>query len=340
MSASASSAPDKSSAAARGRSAASKPLSSSSAKSKSTASASGSSSRPPRAPSASSTLSSKSSVSGSTSVKAGKAASTSRPPSETGFKVTKLSSTTVTLQSTWTPQTVPEPAPVAPPIAEQPPTRIADPLQVAAQVYPWTYMSSTLDACFKGAEAAATNDLETRSNEVAAQESEISDQRDRLEAERSIEFFDELQLDPFVKEAPAIMQQFQSHGDSCTRIEKEALKLATRSAPDPPEEEPLKVYQDMLRDLEGLHNEATDLQSSIMKLTEAPPPAAETTGEEARLTATDSSSARSQVSGVFAACLPVLRLRISNLSVAQELIDLALENVSLGLRMESMGLTD
>jgi len=91
--------------------------------------------------------------------------------------------------------------------------RTSDPLQVAAQVYPWMHMSSTLDACFKGAEAAATvrdsftdchasadlfiakNELETHAKELAAEESEIADQRDRLEAERAIDFFDELGSD-------------------------------------------------------------------------------------------------------------------------------------------------
>ena len=45
------------------------------------------------------------------------------------------------------------------------------------------------------------------------------------------------------------MQSFHTHGDACTRIENEALKLAMRDAPEEPEDEPLKVYQDMLHDL-------------------------------------------------------------------------------------------
>lgn len=49
----------------------------------------------------------------------------------------------------------PEP-PKGPAALEQAPMRTSDPLQVAAQVYPWMHMSSTLDACFKDAEAAAT----------------------------------------------------------------------------------------------------------------------------------------------------------------------------------------
>ncbi|KAF8969353.1 hypothetical protein BDZ97DRAFT_1915316 [Flammula alnicola] len=339
--------------AARGRNVASKPLngSSSASKSKSTASASGSTSRkPPRPPSASSTLSSRSSAAGSTSAKAAKTPSASRTPSRGpesggGFKVTKLSSTTVTLPTTWAPRPpASEPAPppaTAPTVAEQPPTRTSDPLQVAAQVYPWTYMSSTLDACFKGAETIAINDLETRARQLTEEESEIADERDRLEAERAIDFFEELGSDTFAKDAPAIMQLFHSHGDSCARVETEALKLAMRSTPDAASEEPLKVYNDMLHDLEELQNEATSLQNSITKLTEGSSSTTETAtdgADGASSSAADASAARSQVTGVFASCLPVLRARIANLSMAQELIDTTLENVSLTLRMESMGL--
>jgi hypothetical protein len=49
-------------------------------------------------------------------------------------------------------------------------------------------------------------------------------------------------------------------------------------------------------------------------------------------------SPRSQIVGVIAACLPVIRARKSNLLMAQELIDSALENLSITLRMESLGL--
>jgi hypothetical protein len=112
------------------------------------------------------------------------------------------------------------------------------------------------------------NELDTRAKELAAEESEIADQRDRLEAERAIDFFDELGSDAvsprllvvtvlrfsypllliqFAKDAPAIMQLFHSHGESCTKIENEALKLANH--PDPADENPLKAYNDMLHDL-------------------------------------------------------------------------------------------
>ncbi|KAF9567417.1 hypothetical protein CPC08DRAFT_703305 [Agrocybe pediades] len=335
---------DKSTAASRGRNVASKPLNAAaaSAASKSkTATPVSATDKTSRTPSESSNASVKSLTSARNGKVGNEAASTSRTPSETGFKVTKLSSSTVTLQTTWSPKPISEPPKTAAasssgPAPTQPSTNASDPLQLAAQVYPWAYMSSTLDACFDNAETTAKNDLEGRAKELAAEESETADKRERLEAERAIEFYDELGSDAFATKAPAIMKLFHSHGDACNRIETEALKLAMRDAPDPPEDEPLKVYQDMLSDLEELHTEATSLQESIIELTES----TATSTDEASQQAEDVSSARSQVTGVFSACLPVLRARIANLSMAQELIDSALENVSLGLRMESMGLND
>jgi hypothetical protein len=48
-------------------------------------------------------------------------------------------------------------------------------------------------------------------------------------------------------------------------------------------------------------------------------------------------TAREQIISIFAACLPVLKARIANLSMAQDLVDSALENASLSLQMESLG---
>jgi hypothetical protein len=80
---------------------------------------------------------------------------------------------------------------------------------------------------------------------------------------------------------------------------------------------------------EALQKEARDFESLVIKLTNTPEEAADD----------DAISVHSQVAGVFAACLPILHARIANLSLAQELVDSVLENASLSLRMESMGLT-
>ena len=45
------------------------------------------------------------------------------------------------------------------------------------------------------------------------------------------------------------MQQFNSHGDSCAKIEVEVLNLAATGEPNVDDEEPLKPYGQMLNDL-------------------------------------------------------------------------------------------
>lgn len=72
-------------------------------------------------------------------------------------------------------------------------------------------MTSTLDACFKEAEATATvgyyarqlssvfnlyqKELETTTKELETEEADLSEQRTRFEAERLINFYDELSPD-------------------------------------------------------------------------------------------------------------------------------------------------
>jgi hypothetical protein len=53
----------------------------------------------------------------------------------------------------------------------------------------------------------------------------------------------------------------------------------------------------------------------------------------------DEEDARVHVHAIFSSCGPVLNARIANLTLAQELVDTALQNVTLGLRMESMGIS-
>ncbi|KAF8076791.1 hypothetical protein FPV67DRAFT_433044 [Lyophyllum atratum] len=268
------------------------------------------------------------------STRARQAASTKAPTSE---QITKPStkSRSVNKPEPSSSNVKPAPAAVPPPIEEKVPrpAPTSDPLQVAGQLYPWLHMTSTLEACFQTAEEAAKKDLAARSQQLAEEESEISDERTRFEAERAADFYDELSTDIFAETAPHIMQTFLSHGDACTRVEAEALHLATHGASTPDEDAPLQVYNDMLDSLDVLHTEAEQLEASILALT-ATPESASPAGEGTK----SDSSAREQILGVFAACLPVLRARISNLAMAQELIDGAQENLSIGLRMESLGL--
>jgi len=45
------------------------------------------------------------------------------------------------------------------------------------------------------------------------------------------------------------MKTYHSHGDACTRLEAEALKLTMRGSAVPDDDAPLQVYADMLDSL-------------------------------------------------------------------------------------------
>ncbi|KAJ7639399.1 hypothetical protein FB45DRAFT_426181 [Roridomyces roridus] len=208
------------------------------------------------------------------------------------------------------------------------PQRTSDPLQVAAQVYPWMYMTSTLDACFESAGKAAEQDIAARTEAVSELEATMSDQRVRLEAERSIEFYDELSTDKFATSAPSIMQAFLAHGDACSSLEVDALKLSSR---DPALSEddfsPMEPYNDMLDRLDKLENETNELHASIVALTQE---SAEDDTEQ---------SARSQITHLFSSCLPLLQGRRENLEMARQLLEGAKENHAMMLHLESLGYT-
>lgn len=53
-----------------------------------------------------------------------------------------------------------------------------------------------------------------------------------------------------IAEAPGVMQMFLSHGDACTKIEASVLDLVSNGpTADSEEDEPLKVYTNMLDSL-------------------------------------------------------------------------------------------
>jgi hypothetical protein len=71
-------------------------------------------------------------------------------------------------------------------------TETTDTLQIAAQLYSWTYMASDLESTFKTAEASLQAAIQKRTQQLDAEEATISDQRLRYQTERLIAFYDEL----------------------------------------------------------------------------------------------------------------------------------------------------
>lgn len=84
----------------------------------------------------------------------------------------------------------------------------------------------------------------------------------------------------------------------------------------------------------SLLEEAHSLKTSILELTR--PLDLASTLQEKDSTGTP----RSQILPMFSACLPVLRARVDNLTVAQQLVEGAKENYAMSLQMEILGLDD
>lgn len=170
----------------------------------------------------------------------------------------------------------------------------------------WLHMTTTLDACFSSTNSSNDDEPDTAFNDLLA-------------------------------DAPRVMQSFLSHGDACTKIEAEALDLVSNGSSSHEEDEPLKVYNLMLNDLEKLQEKATSLEMSISRLAGLVYESDRDEGEQDEL-AGSKLAAQSELRRVFAACLPVIRARKANLTMAQDLIDSAQENVSISLKMELLGI--
>ncbi|TFK70969.1 hypothetical protein BDN72DRAFT_765763 [Pluteus cervinus] len=207
-------------------------------------------------------------------------------------------------------------------------------------------MATTLEACFDSSESKPTKDDKPGENGVEEPDANGSDLSD-LPPERDIEFYDSFTSIPFAKDAPRLMQLFHSHGDACEQAESEALKLAMRPASeiDVDDDQPMKPYYDALDGLDKLHDEAIELEASILRIDGSDGDKHDSdddddTEEEDQnpQSNVELDSANAQLVRVFAACLPILKARKANITMAQELLDSAQENLSISLRMESLGL--
>ncbi|KAJ3759166.1 hypothetical protein EV360DRAFT_69742 [Lentinula raphanica] len=229
----------------------------------------------------------------------------------------------------------------------------SDPLQVAAQQYPWMHMASTLDACFNEAEEKAKKDIQARSDALDAQEANLSDERTRSEAERLIEFYGELSSDKFAKDAPKIMQTFLSHGNACADLEAEALRIASQDLDSIDFDTvdimvPLREYNDVL---DRLATTSTSTESSAgQQFAASNSPNESSSNTQAAFESEDNSpsdlsgslsqsaAARSQIAPVFQACLPIIRARVQNITMAQQLVEGAKQNLSMTIHLQSLGL--
>ncbi|KIM76413.1 hypothetical protein PILCRDRAFT_826424 [Piloderma croceum F 1598] len=199
------------------------------------------------------------------------------------------------------------------------PARTQDPLQVAAQLYPWLYMISSLETTFQAAELSAHNSLDERAKDIAGDEADIADQRVRFDAEQRLAFLQEFASNTLSHEVPDIMRGFLRNGDTCDKVVAEALQVGMQSQKELIGNSSLPLHNEILDKLEHAQSEANRLESSFIHLFDSVQLAAS-----------------SQIRPILAACLPILRARIANLTTAQSLVESSKDNLEMILQLERL----
>ncbi|EMD40537.1 hypothetical protein CERSUDRAFT_111137, partial [Gelatoporia subvermispora B] len=160
-------------------------------------------------------------------------------------------------------------------------------------------MTRSLQDCYSASEKIALDALNTRAQELETEETDIADSRTRFEAERLLDFYDELCSPEMAAEAPGVVQKFLQSEDVCVRLVSEALDLSSRS---PNVGMHVTAYNDLLDRMDVALSELSLLDSSLVSLTTRAVPDG------------------SRVVPVFVALLRVIRAYCSNLSSAISLV--------------------
>ncbi|KAL4256931.1 hypothetical protein AB1N83_010644 [Pleurotus pulmonarius] len=210
----------------------------------------------------------------------------------------------------------------------------SDPLQIAAQLYPWMYMTSTLEASMKEAEASVQAAFEAKERELAEQEAEISDQRIRFELERVLALYEELGKPEMLEVLPSILDSFATHGRKCEDLATRATQLATASEIEYLDcLAPVGAYSDLLDEIGSTYNQGTALHSSLSKLASqysGDCPDSSDTHEAHR------DDPRLRVTAAFNAMLAVVQARNANLATAKDLVNVLRQNVRAQVKLASL----
>ncbi|KAF9498706.1 hypothetical protein BDN71DRAFT_1503771 [Pleurotus eryngii] len=212
----------------------------------------------------------------------------------------------------------------------------SDPLQIAAQLYPWMYMTSTLEANMKYAEASIQATFEAKERELAEQEAEISDQRIRFELERVLALYEELGKPEMLEVLPSILDSFATHGLKCEELAAKATQLATSASGTGIEHldylAPMAAYNDLLGELGAAYHQGTMLHSSLSKLT------SQNHDRSSSSNAHDMywDDPRPRMTAAFSAILTVVQIRNANLATAKDLVNVLRQNVRAQVKLASL----
>ncbi|KAI0797088.1 hypothetical protein C8Q75DRAFT_225705 [Abortiporus biennis] len=100
-----------------------------------------------------------------------------------------------------------------------------DVLQIAAQLYSWYYMTSSLEKCRLSTQQNVSKLLQKRTAQLEAEEAEIADSRTRYEAEQILDFYDEISEERIASRLPVLVDGFIKHEETYNKTMKDALNV-------------------------------------------------------------------------------------------------------------------
>ncbi|KDQ64215.1 hypothetical protein JAAARDRAFT_187575 [Jaapia argillacea MUCL 33604] len=195
-----------------------------------------------------------------------------------------------------------------------------DALQIAAQLFPWLLMTSSLDKVAQQAESASKSAIKSLANELSAEEAEISGQRIRFDAERLISFYEELAAGETSQFISSTMESLVRHETDSSKAMDDTLKISNIDDSQINNSHPFRNLQELLDRLDRLTREASQLEHSI-----------------AHILAHHNRNP-SYVKPVFEVYLPILRSRTENINSARQLVLATKDTLALRLRIASSNL--
>ncbi|OSD04538.1 hypothetical protein PYCCODRAFT_1476093 [Trametes coccinea BRFM310] len=154
-----------------------------------------------------------------------------------------------------------KPRPRAPEAAPRP--AVPDALQLAAQSCAWSYMTSTLEEELVFSRSAAHAALQQRQKELDEEEADIAESRVRYEAERLLQFYDELSDVKIAEAVAEMIVRFQAAERSIRGSTAQALQLTSLPLDDTTD---IAQYTRLLDTLDALETECQELSTTVQRL--------------------------------------------------------------------------
>ncbi|KAL1939982.1 hypothetical protein VTO73DRAFT_9317 [Trametes versicolor] len=152
-----------------------------------------------------------------------------------------------------------------PPAESAPPPGPPDTLQLAAQSCAWSYMTSTVEEGLSSGRAAAQGAVKKRREELDVEEADVAESRVRYEAERLLDFYDELNDTKVAEEVAAIIMRFREVEGNLAEATTRTLRLTSAPMDDTTH---VTQYTGLLDTLDALEAECQNLRAQVNSLTD------------------------------------------------------------------------